>query len=92
MPRCRKRSRRSRLLASSVRILSICDTIRLSLVRRHFVPDLWINDVSRSAEVDDHRYGTAGESLKDHTGAVVLEAGNTNTSADRNLAEDFLDG
>src|SRR5688500_17061681 len=27
----------------------------------HFVTDISLDDVSRSAEVNDHRYGTAGE-------------------------------
>ena len=44
-----------------------------------------MDDVSRSAEVDDHRYGTAGESFEDYACAVVREDGNTNTSADRRL-------
>src|SRR6186997_3254031 len=41
---------------------------------RHLVSDLFIDDVSRSAKVDDHGYGTAGERFEDRTRAVVLQA------------------
>src|SRR5688572_28741887 len=37
----------------------------------HFVTDISLDDVSRPAEVDDHRYGAAGQSLENHAPAVL---------------------
>ena len=32
--------------------------------KRHLVPYLWMNDISGSAEVRDHRYGTSARELR----------------------------
>ena len=71
MPSCRKRLRRLAVLGKIGQDLLHLSHHFVLIGNRHFVPHSGMNDISWTAEVCNHRYGTRRESFKHCACAVV---------------------
>src|SRR6266550_8974649 len=62
----------------------------INLIRkRHLVPYLWMNDISRPAEVRDNGYGASGERFENYACTVVANGWKQHHVSGSQASEDF---
>ena len=62
----------------------------IALIRKtHFVPNPWMNNISGSAEVRNHRYGATCESFENYACTIVTNGWKDKDISRSHASEDF---